>query len=59
MFFSLMLIRCRTPLVNRLRKRKIIPLPVTNLTENRKPAKANSSGGLGSSITSKNVDVNN
>ena len=59
MFFLIMLIRCGTPLLNRLRKRKITSSPVANVKENRKPAKANSSGGPGSSITSKNVDVNN
>jgi hypothetical protein len=51
MFFLMMLIRCSTPLVNRLRKRKITSLPVTNVKENRKPATANSSGGPGSAIT--------
>jgi hypothetical protein len=53
MFFLMMLISCGTPLVDRLRKRKITSLPVTDVKENRKPDKANSSGGRGSSITSK------
>jgi len=54
MFFLIMLIRCGTPLANRLRKRKITLSPVTDVKKNRKPAKANSREGPASSITSKN-----
>ncbi|CAF4904050.1 unnamed protein product [Rotaria sp. Silwood1] len=45
--------KCGTPLVNRLRKRKITSSPITDVKNNRKPAKANSCGDPVSSITSK------
>jgi hypothetical protein len=53
LFYFINLIRCGTPLVNRLRKRKTTASSVKDKEDNPKSTKSDGSGDTGSSMTSK------